>query len=204
MFQVLITQTINNEETMSDKPRFIKTGGLPWVRFFMVLSSISPLFLLWAIRGVEPIPDKFFIPVCIGIILVSHFVIWLRFHFAKKQNDKHPFIIGRTEDNRHHVLVYLLGILLPFYRGEIITFRDVFATFAALTIVIFIFVSLNLHYINIGFILLRYRIFAIYSSEQRHQNSSPIILITKRSTVVEGTTLTVYRISDTVYWEGAE
>ena len=187
---------------MTTKPTFIRTGGLPFVRFFMVLTSLSPLFLLWAIRGVDPIPDKIFIPVCLCTILISHIVVWLRFRIVKNQNSKHPFTVGRTEDNRHHILVYLLGILLPFYRGDIDTMREMYAAIAALIVVVFIFVSLNLHYINIGFILLRYRIFAIYPSHKGHNpNSAPIILISRRTTVKEDTTLMVYRISDTVYWE---
>ena len=35
--------------------------GLKAARVLMVLSSISPLFILWAIRGNNLIPDRWFI-----------------------------------------------------------------------------------------------------------------------------------------------
>ena len=187
----------------SAQHQVVKQDGLPWVRFFMVISSLSPLFLLWAIRGVTPISDSILIPSTFFVIIGSHFVVFWRFRITKKRNDKHPFVTGKIEDNQHYVLVYLLATLLPFYRGEIESLRDIFATFAGLVIIIFIFMRLNLHYMNIGFVALGYRIYTISDPKLPNLDSTGlrIILITKRRTIDEGTSLTAYRISDTVYWE---
>ena len=38
--------------------------GLKTARLLMVLSSISPLFILWAIRGNSLIPDHYFVGFC--------------------------------------------------------------------------------------------------------------------------------------------
>ena len=44
--------------------------GLRLARLFMVLSSVSPLFVLWAIRGNSLVPDRFLIPACAVMVVV--------------------------------------------------------------------------------------------------------------------------------------
>jgi len=41
--------------------------GLPIARLLMVVSSLAPLFLLWALRGAPSIPDKYWIAICLGL-----------------------------------------------------------------------------------------------------------------------------------------
>ena len=43
---------------MSGRPTTTHREGLKAARLLMVLSSISPLFILWAIRGNSLIPDR--------------------------------------------------------------------------------------------------------------------------------------------------
>jgi len=40
--------------------------GLPVARLLMVVSSLAPLFLLWAIRGAPPVPDCYWIGGCLA------------------------------------------------------------------------------------------------------------------------------------------
>jgi len=56
-----------------------KSEGLPIARLLMVLSSISPLFILWAIRGanVKGLPESYFLAFC-ALIPRSHAPAWER------------------------------------------------------------------------------------------------------------------------------
>ena len=47
--------------------------GLKFARILMVLSSLSPLFILWAIRGNSLIPDFYFVGVCTLMVIVPTF-----------------------------------------------------------------------------------------------------------------------------------
>ena len=185
------------------KPYTGQGEGLPVVRLIMVISSLSPLLILWSITGFGSINDVIFIPIAASVVAISHLIIWFRFRRSIRLNDKHPFTVDQVEDNRQFVLVYLLATLLPFYRGEIDGIRDVVATLVALAIIVFIFMRLNLHYVNIGFVILGYRIFTVNPTGKFRGTSATqkIILITKRRGFPPQTNVTAYRISDDLYWE---
>ena len=189
--------------TRNFKPYTGQGEGLPVVRLIMVISSLSPLLLLWTITGFGCISDAIFIPIAASVVVISHLIIWYRFRRSIRLNDKHPFTVDRVEDNRQFVLVYLLATLLPFYRGEIDGIRDVVATLFALGIIVFLFMRLNLHYVNIGFVILGYRIYTVLPPReiQNASTSQPLILITKRRNIQSNTNINAYRISDNLYWE---
>ena len=85
------------------------------MRLLVVLSSISPLFILWAIRGNSLVPDRWFTVFCTLMVVVPNIFLWLRIQTAKKQSDKQEIADGNAEDHRDRILVYLLPMLLPFY-----------------------------------------------------------------------------------------
>src|SRR2546422_6243018 len=87
-------------------------------RLLMVLSSISPLFILWAIRGNSLIPDQYFLGFCAGMVVVPNAFLWRRISTAKKLEDKRELTIGKADDHRDHILVYLFAMLLPFYSED--------------------------------------------------------------------------------------
>lgn len=57
-----------------------KSEGLSIARLLMVLSSISPLFILWAIRGanVKGLPEWCFLAFCALMIVVPNGFLWWR------------------------------------------------------------------------------------------------------------------------------
>ena len=177
--------------------------GLKAARLLMVLSSISPLFMLWAIRGNSLIAESYFVGFCALMVVVPYAFLWLRIWVAKKQNDKRDLAIGVAEDHRDHILIYLFAILLPFYSESLKTWRDFDATLAALAFIVFLFWHLNLHYMNLVFAILGFRIFTVFSPE----DSNPItgksrqVIITRRVSLASGDRLVAYRLSDTVYLE---
>lgn len=172
-------------------------------RLLMVLSSISPLFILWAIRGTSIVPDRYFVAFCAVMVVVPNAFLWLRIRVARKQRDQKLIVVGTADDHRDHLLVYLFAMLLPFYSQDIGTWRDLGATIAALAFIVFLFWHLNLHYMNILFAVLGFRVFTVYphTDDNPFSGTVPIVLITRRATVTSGESVLACRLSDTVYME---
>lgn len=169
----------------------------------MVLSSISPLFILWAIRGNSLIPDRYFIGSCAVMVIVPNGFLWLRIQTAKRQADKRALTVGTADDHRDHILVYLFAMLLPFYSENLGTWRDLSATLAALAFIAFLFWHLNLHYMNLIFAMFGYRVFTVYPPRDGNPltGKSRQALITRRVSLASGDRLVAYRLSDTVCLE---
>ena len=180
-----------------------KGEGLKVARLLMVLSSISPLFIIWAIRGTRLIPDLYFVSGCILLVIVPNLFLWLRIYIARKQNDKRSITVGTADDHRDHILVYLFAMLLPFYSEAISTWRELDATLAALAFIVFLFWHLNLHYMNLLFAAFHFRVFTIYPAADGNAltGKSHQVLITRRVSLASGDRIVAYRLSDTVYLE---
>lgn len=180
--------------------------GLRAARLLMVLSSISPLFILWAIRGNSLVPDRWFAGFCALMVVVPNAFLWLRIRTAREQSDKRQLTVGAADDHRDDILVYLFAMLLPFYSEDIGTWRDLGATLAALAFIVFLFWHLNLHYMNLLFAVRGLRVFTVYppadgnalTGQTRHA------VITRRVSLVPGDGIVAYRLSDTVYLEADE
>lgn len=177
--------------------------GLRVARLLMVLSSISPLFILWALRGSSLIPDLWFIGFCVTMVIVPNVFLWLRVHTAKKNEDKRELTVGRADDHRDHLLVYLFAMLLPFYSEDLGNWRYLGSSFVALVFIIFLFWHLNLHYMNLVFAIFGYRVFTVYAPKDGNDITSrrSIVVITKRESLSLGDHIDAYRLSDTVYLE---
>lgn len=188
---------------MAGAPASANGEGLKAARLLMVLSSISPLFILWAIRGNNLIPDHWFIALCISMVILPNAFLWLRVHTARKQADKRELTVGTADDHRDHILVYLFAMLLPFYSEEIGTWRDLGATLAALAFIVFLFWHLNLHYMNLLFAVRGLRVFTVYSPADGNPltGKSRQAVITRRVSLASGDRIVAYRLSDTVYLE---
>jgi len=188
---------------MSGRPATMHSEGLKAARLLMVLSSISPLFILWAIRGNTLIPDRWFIGFCALMVIVPNAFLWLRIWTAKKQADKRKITVGTADDHRDHILVYLFAMLLPFYSEDLGTWRDLGATAAALAFIVFLFWHLNLHYMNLLFAALGYRVFTVYPPADGNPLTGKTrqALITRRVSLTSGDQIVAYRLSDTVYLE---
>jgi len=180
--------------------------GLKIARLLMVLSSISPLFIIWAVRGSSLIPDPYFIGFCALMIIVPNAFLWLRIWTAKKQSDKRELAVGSADDHRDHILVYLFAMLLPFYSVDLATWRDLGATVVAVMFVVFLFWHLNLHYMNLFFAARGLRVFTVYppSDGSPLTGRTPYAVITLRVRLLPGERLIAYRLSDTVYLEVEE
>lgn len=184
-------------------PKHVNKEGLQVARFFMVLASIFPLFILWAIRGNQLIPDRYFISFCLLMVAFPNAFLWYRIWRAKKQADRRELRVGIAEDHRSHILVYLFAMLLPLYSVEISTWRELGATVGALLFIVFLFWHLNLHYMNIVFLIAGYRVFTVYppAIDNQFASKEPFVVITRRVNFNGGGRIVAYRISNTVYIE---
>ncbi|GIW56646.1 MAG: hypothetical protein KatS3mg082_3050 [Nitrospiraceae bacterium] len=180
--------------------------GLKAARLLMVLSSVSPLFILWAIRGNSLMPDRWFITLCALMVVVPNAFLCLRIRTAKRQEDKRELTVGAADDHRDHILVYLFAMLLPFYSQDLGSWRDIGATVAALAFIVFVFWHLNLHYLNLIFAVRGYRVFTLHPPADGNPftGRSRHALITRRVNLPPGTRLVAYRLSDTVYLEAED
>jgi len=190
---------------MTSRPAGAHREGLKAARLLMVLSSTSPLFILWAIRGNTLIPDRWFIGFCVLMIVVPNAFLWLRIRMARTQADRRELTVGTADDHRDHILVYLFAMLLPFYSEDLGSWRDLGATVAALAFIVFLFWHLNLHYMNLVFAALGYRVFTVYPPTDSNPltGKSRQALITRRVNLASGDKIVAYRLSDTVYLEAA-
>lgn len=180
--------------------------GMKAARLLMVLSSISPLFILWAVRGNSLIPDRYFVAFCSVMVVVPNAFLWLRVRTARRLQERRELAVGKAEDHREHLLVYLFAMLLPFYAADLGAWRDLAAALAALGFIVFLFWHLNLHYMNLLFAARGYRVFTVYPPEDRNPltGRASQVLITRRVTVAPGERVVAYRLSDTVYLEMGE
>lgn len=180
-----------------------KSEGLKTARLFMVIGSISPLFVIWAIRGAPLIPDRILIPACAAAVVVPNALLLTRFLIAKHQLDTRPVVVGRREDIRSHLLVYLFAMLLPLYALDFNSWRDISAAIVAVAFIIVIFYYFNLHYMNVAFAAFSYRVFTVYAPDDSNPATGrmPLILITKRIELRSGDTIVAYRLSDSVFLE---
>jgi len=177
--------------------------GLKIARLLMVLSSFSPLFILWAIRGNNLIPDRPFVVFCALMVIVPNASLWLRISIAKKQFDKRELVVGKADDHRDHILVYLFAMLLPLYSANMESLRELVGTVVAVVFVVFLFWHLNLHYMNLVFAVLGYRVFTVYPPTDGSPLTGriPRVIITRRVSLASGDRVVAYRLSDTVYVE---
>ena len=169
----------------------------------MLLSSLSPLFILWAARGTTLVPDMWLILGCGIFAICPSAILYWRFKRARANRETRSLAIGRYDDSRKHLLVYLFATLLPFYRTSIVAYRELVAMLLALGFIGFLFWHLRLYYVNVFFAFAGYRIFTIYPPEDgnAHTGREPIALVSTRHTLPEGERIIAYRITDTVYWE---
>lgn len=176
--------------------------GFQFLRLIMVLSSMAPLFVLWAVRGSGKVPDVWFLPFCLSLAIFPSLVLIWRLRVARKSQDCQTKKIYKADDHRDHILVYLFAMLLPFYTVSLGEWREFAATALALVFVLFLFWHLNMHYMNLIFAARGYHVFTVTPDPDDHLGSQvPFVILTKRLSLREGEQIETHRLSDTVFIE---
>lgn len=70
-------------------------NDLTFFRGLMILASLSPVFLVWAIVRMEKIPDRVFVPTCLLMVLLPHYFILGRINAALKTGSQKEVCCGR-------------------------------------------------------------------------------------------------------------
>lgn len=178
--------------------------GLGFARFVLVVSSLSPLFLLWAIRGTATLSDSYWIPVCMALFVIPNLFLWLLVRRARISDNRQTFKIKSARDQREHLLVYLFAMLIPLYDANMGSLRDLCAVAAAFFFVAFLFWHLRLHYMNVIFALKGYHIFTcdVQTAAPTGDHDSPMYttyaVISQRHRLEEGMTVSGLRLGGNV------
>lgn len=176
---------------------------MSFFRFVMVLSSLGPLFVLWAFRGMDPIPNLVFVPACVFLAIVPSAILYLRYRLARENDDTRLLAIGPFEDNQKHLLHYLFTTLLPLYQTTVHTLGDVVAALLALALIVFLFVHLRLHHINLLFAFRGYRSFTVFpiKDDNPYSGREPFVLLCRRPHLRGSDRIVAYHITDFLYLE---
>lgn len=170
--------------------------GVPIVKFMMLLSSMAPLFILIGIRGLNNVISDVYLWSTIGLMVgVPHAILAFRLVRTKISNDTYTLNVKKAINNKEYLFTYLFTVLLPLYSVSTSSIRDIWAISAAICFVLFVLWNMNLHFINLMFALMGYKVFIL----EEHNNA---ILLTKRIRIIDTVNeIQVYRLSNSVFIE---
>ena len=123
--------------------------------------------------------------------------MYLRISSSKKRDDKVTFQVKSVSDNKEHLLVYLFTVLVPLYQAGFDSNREIGLIIAVFCFVVFLFLHLNLHYMNFIFALFGYKIYTL----EVGNHSRKIALLSKKDFIESNSTQHFLRISNTVYFD---
>lgn len=178
-------------------------GIEPWLpKLFLVLSSMSPLFILWAIRGSSLFPQFWFVFGCVALFVASNAYLLAIVMRGRARVGRRSIEVVSATDRRQDVISYLFAMLLPFYTVDMNSWREFAASVAAFLIVVILFTSLDLHYLNLWIAVFRYHCFET-TLRGSDTNGSPtrVMLISRRSAIAPGSRLSTVPISPLVVLE---
>lgn len=176
--------------------------GLPFVRFILVWSSLSPVFILWAIRGTNAVDPCLFIGACLVLFLAPTLVLWAFWARAVANDTVRDIKVLKAEDPKDHVLTYLFAMLIPLFQSNLDDLRQLAVAVVAFGMIMFLFWHMKLHYMNFVFAVLQYNIFTVKvdagATASGPMPPSTWVVISKRGAIPEGEMLTGYRLGGLV------
>ncbi|MCC6351912.1 MAG: hypothetical protein IT202_05315 [Fimbriimonadaceae bacterium] len=177
--------------------------GLQFIRLMMVLGSLSPLFILWAIAGVKDIPDNYLVATCIAFAILPGLFILLREQIATKEKDFKVIEIHNATDDSANVLVYLFTIAVPLFSVNLESMRSKFAMLGLVVFVIYMYLHLRLFFMNPLYAVRGYRVFTIEPPADGDGigTRETLIVLSRRRILAGGSKLSTLRLSDTVFLE---
>lgn len=150
------------------------------MRLILVWSSLSPLFILLAIRGNPLLQDLWLVTGCVAMFTLPNVYLGLMIWYHKRTGTKRSLYVVESDSRDKDIVSYLFAVLLPFYVVDLSTWRDAISSGAAFLLVFIMFVGLRLHYMNVLAVLWRRRIYAI--TVKAHMGSdvtTEFMLVTK-------------------------
>ena len=163
----------------------------------LVLASMSPVFLIWGILGMDMIPDLYFCNSCFLMILIPHYFLLRRISICKKNNTLKQIKVKSAKDSKEQLLTYFLPLILPLMGASFDTWRGFSATLVLFFIMAFASWHLGVFYINIFFALFGFRIFTIVTEGSNNE----VVLITKREFISTEKPLNLIRLANRIYYD---
>lgn len=184
------------------------SDGLSFVRFILVWSSLSPVFLLWAVRGTKAVDETNFTAVCLVLFLAPTLLLWAFWSRSRARNTVRTVKVIKAEDPKDHILTYLFAMLIPLFQSNIDDKRQLAVAILAICMIMFLFWHMRLHYMNFVFALLGYNIFTVkvdaglWADGPSHPGTW--VVISRRTAISDGEMLTGYRLGGLVLADKAE
>lgn len=178
--------------------------GFYFLRVFLVLGSLSPVFLILAIRGSSLINQKWLTFTAIIMILSPVLAFLWRYskvYKAQPGGNLKSMVVRRLTDRREHLLSYLFPLLLSFWAVDFQTYREFLAFAVVLLFTAIAFWHLQLIYVNLWFALLGYRSVQVEPKSAGGQYLRPIILLTRNYRLKEGEEVSAWRLTNNLYLE---
>jgi hypothetical protein len=203
--------------------------GLPFARLLMVLSSFTPLYILWIAKAVNTrfdsdynlnlaifeitVPfwvhfkvhnwhhNQIWFYICLALIILPTSVLLLREWACKKQNDVREIIVTNYSDRSEYLLAYLFATLLPLYDAEFDEKKGSLALAIAFLFIVFLFFHMRMHYMNLLYALRRYNVFTVEASIGSHDETETYVVLTRKHRLSLNKPFLGYRISDNVIME---
>ena len=147
--------------------------------------------------------DQLYVCICLLLIGLPAAILVLRILVARKHHDVKHLVIGTSTDNRENLIAYLFAVIIPLYQNNYTSMRDVAAEMSLFVFIVFLFMHMNLHYMNLLFAVAGYRVYTVETDSEGNVFSGRLssILITKRYSLKPHEKILVTRISDTVFIE---
>lgn len=173
--------------------------GLKFLRFLLLISSISPVFALLAIKGsdfkIETYNTIYTYIMC-GIVVVSFLPLILRYYIAKDEKIRLSTNTNITPCIEEYS-TYILSIALPLCQNDLTSTSQLSFFIATIVFVIIVFYIFNLYYLNIFFYIFGYKLYKVTP-----QNSHNYVIISKKEIQeIQSKDIIAVRLTNSLFWE---
>lgn len=176
--------------------------GLKFLRFSLLISSISPVFILLAIKGIS-LPNDMWnnvFRISLFLIAILSFVpLAIRYNEARKESPIDKNVSSNIKPCTEEYSTYIISIALPLCQNDISNTNDLIYCIAMLSIVIFIFYIFNLYYLNIFFYMFNYRLYKIIN-----ENETFVLISNKKIKKLENTSVKTIKLTNSTFLDVGE
>lgn len=181
----------------------VKEGFLI-MRLALVLWSLSPVFIVWAIRGSKLVSQQWLTGMALFAVVVPAVVFfsrYIRICNATLGGNLVILTVRRLTDRREHLLSYLFPLVLSFWSVDFTTVRELLAFGTVMLFTAIAFWHLQLIYVNLWFALLGYRSVQVEPKGGGGLSLRPIIVLTKNYRLREGEEIKALRLTNNLFIE---
>lgn len=177
----------------------MRENGLKFFRFLLLISSISPVFVLLALKGASFVADDYNVAynsIMWGIFIVSFLPLLIRYQIAK--NEKVKLAINKNVTPCiEEYSTYILSIALPLCQNDLISEKNFLFFIAMIVFVLIVFYVFNLYYLNIFFYLLGYKLYKVVPS----RSHSYVVISKKEIQEIQSKDIVAIRLTNSLFWE---